>query len=87
MADVQAGLGLDIRFSHVAIGVSDMDRSLEFYRDVLGMDVVFDEQLSGVPFAGRAAGGLIGGVCVAAPPSSSSNLPTRQGLPPRCTAA
>jgi catechol 2,3-dioxygenase-like lactoylglutathione lyase family enzyme len=64
MADGLAGLGLDIRFSHVVISVSDIDRSLEFYRDVLGMDVVFDTPLSGAPFAGRAAGGVIGGVCV-----------------------
>ncbi len=64
MVDEQAGVGLDIRFSHVSIGVSDVDRSLEFYRDVLGMDVVFDHPLSGAPFAGRAAGGLIGGVFV-----------------------
>ncbi len=64
MADGLAGLGLDIRFSHVAIGASNIDRSLEFYRDVLGRDVVFDTLLSGAPFAGRAVGGLIGGVCV-----------------------
>jgi catechol 2,3-dioxygenase-like lactoylglutathione lyase family enzyme len=29
--------------SHVAVGVRDMDRSLEFYRDVIGLKVRFDE--------------------------------------------
>ncbi len=28
--------------SHVAIGVRDMDRSLKFYRDLLGLEVRFD---------------------------------------------
>ena len=28
--------------SHVAIGVRDMDRSVVFYRDVVGLDVTFD---------------------------------------------
>ena len=28
--------------SHIAVGVRDMDRSLEFYRDVLGMSVSLD---------------------------------------------
>jgi catechol 2,3-dioxygenase-like lactoylglutathione lyase family enzyme len=30
-------------FSHVAIGVADMDRSLAFYRDVVGLENVYDE--------------------------------------------
>jgi catechol 2,3-dioxygenase-like lactoylglutathione lyase family enzyme len=29
--------------SHVAVGVRDMDRSLRFYRDVIGLDVRFDD--------------------------------------------
>ena len=29
--------------SHVAVGVRDMDRSLAFYRDVIGLKVRFDE--------------------------------------------
>lgn len=58
------------RFSHVAIGVSDVDRSVEFYRRFFGLDVVFDVELegdalaavSGVPDAkGRMVGGLVGG--------------------------
>ena len=29
--------------SHIAIGVSDLDRSVDFYRDVVGMPVVVKE--------------------------------------------
>src|SRR6202158_2100724 len=37
--------------SHVAIGVRDMERSLRFYRDLLGMEVRSDntQPLGGVP--------------------------------------
>lgn len=37
--------------SHVAIGVSDMDRSLPFYRDVLGLTVTreAEEDVGGLP--------------------------------------
>jgi len=39
---------LDLRgFSHVCINVSDMERSLAFYRDVLGLRVIFDVELAG----------------------------------------
>lgn len=60
-------------FSHVCIGVSDMDRSLDFYRDLLGMDVVFDVELEGASMEsvtgqsgakGRMVGGLIGGAVI-----------------------
>jgi glyoxylase I family protein len=60
-------------FSHVCIGVSDMDRSIEFYRGLLGMDVVFDVELEGPSMEsvtgrsgarGRMVGGLIGGAMV-----------------------
>jgi catechol 2,3-dioxygenase-like lactoylglutathione lyase family enzyme len=64
MAHGQADGGLDMQFSHVVIAVGDMDRALAFYRDVLGMDVVFDQELSGEPFAGRAVGGLVGGASI-----------------------
>lgn len=30
--------------SHLAIGVSDMDRSLPFYRDLLGLEVMLDAE-------------------------------------------
>lgn len=60
-------------FSHICVGVSDMDRSLAFYRDALGMDVVFDVELEGPSMEsvtgqsgakGRMVGGLIGGAVV-----------------------
>lgn len=60
-------------FSHVCIGVSDMDASLGFYTGVLGMDVVFDVELdgagldavtAGAAHQGRMVGGLIGGAMV-----------------------
>ncbi|WP_081287642.1 VOC family protein [Mycobacterium asiaticum] len=60
-------------FSHVCVGVSDMDKSLAFYTAVLGMEVVFDVQLDGPGLdavtggaagKGRMIGGLIGGAMV-----------------------
>lgn len=60
-------------FSHVCIGVSDMDKSLAFYTAVLGMDVVFDVELEGggldavtggAAQNGRMVGGLIGGAMI-----------------------
>ena len=64
----------DLRFCHLVVGVTDMDRALGFYRDLLRMDVVFDQLISGEPFdsvlhatrrqEGRVVGGLIGGLMV-----------------------
>ena len=61
-------------FCHLVIGVTDMDRALVFYRDVLGMEVVFETLISGEPFdaalhatrkqEGRVVGGLLGGLMV-----------------------
>ena len=60
-------------FSHVCVGVSDMDTALTFYTDILGMDVVFDVNLDGEGLEsvtgtsgahGRMVGGLIGGTMV-----------------------
>jgi len=57
---------LDLRgFSHVCIHVSDMERSLAFYRDVLGLRVIFDVQLDGsgleaVTGEGGARGRMVG---------------------------
>lgn len=36
------GEGLVVGLSHIAIGVTDMERSLRFYRDVLGLVVTVD---------------------------------------------
>nr|WP_255361722.1 VOC family protein [Mycobacterium sp. 852002-50816_SCH5313054-b] len=64
----------DVSFCHLVIGVTDMDRALAFYRDALGMDVVFATLISGEPFdavlhakrkqEGRVVGGLLGGLMV-----------------------
>lgn len=64
----------DLRFSHLVVGVTNMDRALNFYRGLLGMDVVFDQTMAGEPFdhalggseghQGRVVGGLVGGVMI-----------------------
>ena len=64
----------DVSFCHLVVGVTDMDRALEFYRDLLGMEVVFETLVSGEPFdavlhatrkqQGRVVGGLLGGLMV-----------------------
>ena len=64
----------DVSFCHLVIGVTDMDRALTFYRDALGMQVVFESLISGEPFdavlhatrkqEGRVVGGLLGGLMV-----------------------
>ena len=36
--------------SHVSIAVTDMERSIAFYRDVFGWAQVFDEQMGGENF-------------------------------------
>ena len=59
--------------SHVSIGVSDMERSIAFYRDVFGWEQLFDERMEGEAFealtgvpgaAGQACGGRIGSLRV-----------------------
>ncbi|CAN5386490.1 hypothetical protein BH09ACT8_BH09ACT8_44880 [soil metagenome] len=69
---MSSGAPIESRFSHLVIGVTEMDRALSFYRGLLGMDVVFDQAMSGEPFDavlgsttsqdGRVVGGLVGGV-------------------------
>ena len=66
--------GIEIKdVSHVSIGVSDMARSIAFYRDVFGWEQLFDEQMEGEAFealtgvpgaAGQACGGRIGSLRV-----------------------
>ncbi|OBK43439.1 VOC family protein [Mycobacterium sp. 1081908.1] len=60
-------------FSHICVGVSDIEASREFYTAVLGMDVVFDVELAGAGLdsvtggaaqQGRMIGGLIGAAMV-----------------------
>jgi glyoxylase I family protein len=66
--------GIEIKdVSHVSIGVSDMERSIAFYRDVFGWEQLFDEHMEGAAFealtgvpgaAGQACGGRIGSLRV-----------------------
>src|SRR5215210_381921 len=54
-------------FSHVCIGVSDIEAALAFYTRVLGMDVVFDVDLDGASLetiTGRSGekGRMVGGL-------------------------
>ncbi|MFO8010504.1 MAG: VOC family protein [Dehalococcoidia bacterium] len=57
-------------WSHLTMVVSDMDRSLDFYKDILGFEVLFDVNLEGPDLEtmvgtagakGRMVGGLLGG--------------------------
>lgn len=49
------------KLEHIALGVSDINRSLKFYRDLLGMKVVFETDLSDDKI-GRI-NGIIGSKC------------------------
>ena len=54
-------------FSHICVAVSDAERSLEFYRSLLGLDVFFDVALDGdsmeaVTGESGAKGRMIGGL-------------------------
>src|SRR4029077_11179922 len=83
----------DVSFCHLVIGVTDMDRALKFYRDMLGMEVVFETLISGEPFdavlhatrkqEGRGVGGLRGGLMVELPspgPNPPTDKPARRGI-------
>lgn len=80
----------DVAFCHLVVGVTDMDRALTFYRDLLGMEVVFESLISGEPFdavlhatrkqEGRVVGGLLGGLMIELL-SIGANPP--EGKPPR----
>jgi catechol 2,3-dioxygenase-like lactoylglutathione lyase family enzyme len=64
----------DVAFCRLVVDVTDMDRALAFYRDVLGMEIVFETLISGEPFDaalhsnrkqdGRVVGGLLGGLII-----------------------
>jgi catechol 2,3-dioxygenase-like lactoylglutathione lyase family enzyme len=80
----------DLRFSHLVVGVTDMDRALQFYRGLLGMDVVFDQTMGGDPFdhalggaagnQGRVVGGLIGGVMLELLSLGTEPRPARRSI-------
>jgi len=74
-------------FSHVCVRVSEMERSLAFYREVLGFDVVFDVELEGASLVavtgesgahGRMVGGLLGGTSVELLEIASAGAPPRR---------
>jgi catechol 2,3-dioxygenase-like lactoylglutathione lyase family enzyme len=88
-----AGKLSDLQFCHLVVGVTDMDRALSFYRGLLGMDVVFDQLISGEAFdaalhasrqhEGRVVGGVIGGLMVellSLGGSKPAQAPTRRGI-------
>ncbi len=80
----------ELRFSHLVVGVTDMERALQFYRGLLGMDVVFDQTLTGESFdhalgggegnQGRAVGGLIGGVMIELLSLGSDSRPAKRSF-------
>ena len=83
----------DVSFCHLVVGVSDMDRALAFYRDVIGMEVVFETLISGEPFdavlhatrkqQGRVVGGLLGGLMVellSLGAKPATDKPARRGI-------
>ncbi len=83
----------DISFCHLVVGVTDMDRALAFYRDALGMDVVFETLISGEPFdavlhakhqqEGSVVGGLLGGLMIellSLGAKPATDKPARRGI-------
>ena len=89
----ETGTLKDLRFCHLVVGVTDMDRALSFYRGLLGMDVVFDQLISGEPFdaalhasrkqEGRVVGGVIAGLMIELLSLGGSNpdqAPKRRGI-------
>jgi catechol 2,3-dioxygenase-like lactoylglutathione lyase family enzyme len=70
-----------------------MDSALSFYRGLLGMDVVFDQLISGEPFdsalhatrkqEGRVVGGVIGGLMIellSLSGAKPADAPRRRGI-------
>jgi glyoxylase I family protein len=45
---------------HASFTVSDMDRSIAFYRDVLGMELTWDSKVAGVQFKGPVSDAVTG---------------------------
>jgi catechol 2,3-dioxygenase-like lactoylglutathione lyase family enzyme len=83
----------DVSFCHLVVGVTDMDRALAFYRDLLGMEIVFESLISGEPFdaalhatrkqEGRVVGGLLGGLMVellSLGTKPAADKPARRGI-------
>lgn len=68
-------------FSHVTIGVSDMERSIRFYGDILGFDVVmFDRQVPPDELAAVTGGKACRMVMLKRSRKSRSKLPLEGGM-------
>jgi glyoxylase I family protein len=69
--------------SHLSLSVRDLDRSLTFYRDVMGLDV-FVEPFDGEVFKGRQAMVLAGRIAISLQAHDANDgsafSPTRAGL-------
>jgi catechol 2,3-dioxygenase-like lactoylglutathione lyase family enzyme len=84
----------DVSFCHLVVGVTDTDGALTFYREALGMEVVFESLISGEPFdallhaqreqEGRVVGGLLGGLMIELL-SLGSHPPDRRPVRPSIT--
>lgn len=44
------------RVNHTGISVADMERSLSFYRDLLGLELIFDSDLDDIPALNAVVG-------------------------------
>lgn len=48
------------KIDHTCLTVSDMDRSIAFYRDIVGMRLAFDSKAAGIEFSGPEADRVMG---------------------------
>ncbi len=63
---------------HTSFTVSDMDRSIAFFRDILGMELTWDSKAAGVEFKGPVADAVTG-----CPGTKAANrLPHSRRRPP-----
>jgi len=80
----------DVSFCHLVVGVTDMDRALAFYRDALGMEVVFETLISGEPFDAvlhatrKQEGRVVGDLPSTLPPPSRHVAASPASITCRC---
>lgn len=48
------------KIDHTCLTVGDMDRSIDFYRDVIGMRLEFDSKAAGIDFSGPESDRVVG---------------------------